>query len=127
MEKVLVVDDEEVLRLVLTSLLKKFGYEPITVEGAEAAIELYDDRDEKWAFVMIDLNMPGMSGRELYSEIYSRCPELPIIIMSGEGEEPEVFQEILAESDSCHYLMKPFGMKDLRAAIANLVELPVVH
>lgn len=123
MNRVLVVDDEDVLRMVVSSLLKLFGYEPVVAANGEDALDLYAKEDD-WAFAMIDLNMPGMSGADLYSKIKNDSPRLPILVMSGDGEEPEVLQELLATNDSSGYLMKPFGMEDLRTAISDLIELP---
>ena len=52
--------------------------------------------------------------------------ELPILVMSGDGDLPDLSDAGLLEDSECGYLKKPFGMADLRAAISSLVVLPVV-
>lgn len=126
MNKVLVVDDEEVLRMVVSSLLKLFGYEPIVAECGADALERFAEHFDEWAFVMIDLNMPGMSGGELFKRFRAMHADLPVVIMSGDGDDPEGLDGGIFGDELCAYLKKPFGMDDLRSTISSLVEMPVV-
>ena len=80
-DKVLVVDDEELIRWTLTEALRKWGYTPLeagTVFAARAALEA-----DKPPAVLLDIHLPDGSGLELLREIKSRHPDTVVIVITA--------------------------------------------
>ena len=96
MQRVLVVDDEENLRLVLETLLGKHEYEPRCAKNAEEALGIV----ESWKpdFVLADVRMPGMSGIELCQALRARGHDMPVIVMSAYGSIELALGMIIAGS-----------------------------
>jgi len=116
---VLVVDDERLVRSAAARVLRRCGYETLTAEGGEAALELLD-RDEGVDFVVLDMRMPGMSGPEVFDAIAARQPDLPIAIATGQSESAAVHD--LRARGAVGVLSKPFDIEDLKGLIRGSVE-----
>jgi signal transduction histidine kinase/CheY-like chemotaxis protein len=82
-EKVLYVDDEEPLVLLMTRMLERIGYEVSGCTDPQEALKLFRSSPQSFGAVVSDLSMPGMSGTELAREILQIRPGTPIIITSG--------------------------------------------
>ena len=96
--QVLVVDDDPTIRTCLTQLLESVGYDVATaVDGVEALLLINESAPD---IIISDLNMPGMSGVDLLSEIRRRFPRIVTIAMSGAyrngGELPS---EVMAHGE----------------------------
>ena len=105
----------------MTSMLTSFGYEPILAEDGQVALNLYEKYCDELAIALIDLNMPRMNGAKLFKSIRSHCQDLPIILMSGDGEEVDFpFED--CEAERCRYLNKPFGMEELKLMMSSLID-----
>jgi two-component system response regulator AtoC len=102
--RVLVVDDEENLRLVLRTLLTRAGYEVRAVESAEAALDAVAAFDPD--FVLADVRMQGMSGIELTRELVQRGSLATVIVMSAYGSLDLALEAMKA--GAYDYLPKPF-------------------
>src|SRR4030042_184422 len=81
--KVLVVDDELNMRLVLKAMLKKEGYDVVTAADGLEALKIL--KEEKFAVVATDLKMPGLDGMGLLGRIMQDDPSLPVIILTASG------------------------------------------
>ena len=79
--RVLVIDDEEFIRSVLTEILQAEGYEVVGASGGEAAIERL--RGEQFDLVITDLVMPGVGGMEVLRVAKRVDPGLPVVVMTG--------------------------------------------
>ncbi len=81
---ILVVDDDAPILLLMRSLLREFGFEPVTAATGEQALEAA--RRESPALVLLDRNMPGMHGDDVIRALRAehRHARLPILILSGE-------------------------------------------
>jgi DNA-binding NtrC family response regulator len=111
---ILVVDDDEHVRVMLARLLKTQGYE---VVQAGSAVEAHRALDEQRPDVVIsDIVMPGESGIELRRTIATRWPELPVILISGYSAEGPA--EFAARTANTIFVQKPFAADQL----LNLVE-----
>ena len=82
-QRILVVDDEEIVRTTVSQLLQVRGGQPITVSGGLEALDYLAEALESVDVVLLDWTMPVMSGRETLIQIRDRFPSLPVIIMSG--------------------------------------------
>lgn len=90
--KILVMDDEEMIRMVVTDMLKKQGFSIETANDGEQAIKLYRQSFESgqpFEVVIMDLTIPGgMGGKEAVTEILKIDPEAKVIVSSGYSENP---------------------------------------
>ena len=104
MRRVLVVDDEENVRLALTTLLRKHGYEVEVAAGGRDALELLGRFGPD--FVLTDVRMPQMSGVDLLGEIKARGFDTTVIVMSAFGRIDQALEVIRA--GAYDYIAKPF-------------------
>ncbi len=109
MRKVLVVDDEENIRLVLQTLLSKHGYEVRVATSGEQALEVLDDFTPD--FVLADVRMPGMSGIELCAQIQQSGSEATVVVMSAYGSVELALEAIRA--GAYDYMAKPFNQDEV--------------
>ncbi len=117
--KVLIVDDEEVIRDSFSMALSRAGYSTVTAEsGAEAMMVLGQERGI--ACVVSDIRMPGMSGLELLGRIREEHPGLPVIIISAHGTPEDAAQAI--KLGALDYFSKPFSAVEIEARISKAVE-----
>jgi len=118
MRRVLVVDDEENLRLVLRTFLRKQGYEVEVAETAEAALALLDGFGPD--FVLADVRMPGMSGIELCQELRARSSPATVIVMSAFGTVELALEAI--QAGAYDYISKPFKQDEVLLVLKKAEE-----
>lgn len=109
---VLLVDDEELVRMSTAEMLADLGYDVIEANSAQQALQLLDEGASP-NFVITDHLMPGMSGANLALEVRARKPGLPILIVSGYTEAEEIAPDFPR-------LTKPFRNAELAHSIASL-------
>lgn len=80
MERILVVDDNELLCGLTCEILGREGYHAVSATSARQALDAFDK--EEFDLIVTDFRMPGMDGVELANAIRARNPQLPIIVMS---------------------------------------------
>ena len=120
MSRILVVDDEEVVRELTVEILRRSGYEPHGVPSAGQALELLDD--EPFDLVVSDVVMPEMTGVEFLYELRARRPDLPVVLMTGGSKEPERTSKAV-ELGASGLLYKPFSQAELNAAVAAALKI----
>jgi FixJ family two-component response regulator len=121
---VYLVDDDESVRRSLARLLRLSGYEVVTLAGAEAFLELPSPTSP--ACLVLDIRMPGMNGLELHRRITGTAREVPVIFITGHGDEALRQQAIAAGAVDA--LFKPVDGDVLLGAIerALLRRPPVI-
>jgi CheY-like chemotaxis protein len=82
-ERLLVVDDEQVVARVVTEQLRRLGYEVTSVNDPEEALELLAEDPEDFDLLLTDLQMPRMDGVELSARVMRICPQLPVVLSTG--------------------------------------------
>lgn len=119
--KILVVDDEPQIRRVMRAALSEEGYVITDAKsGDEALIAL---RQSRFDLILLDVNMPGMSGLEACREI-RRTSDIGVIMLTVRNSEPDKVAALDAGADD--YVTKPFSMPELLARIrANLRRVPL--
>ena len=116
--KILIVDDELNMRLVLKAMLKKEGYEVVTAaDGLEALRVL---REEKIAVVATDLKMPRLDGMGLLDRIMQDDPALPVIILTAYGTVANAVDAL--KKGAFDYLTKPFEQDELKTVLLKAVK-----
>ena len=117
MEKVLVVDDEQSLRDVLSIMLKRAGYAVTSAMDGEEAIELL--HREIFDLVITDLRMPKIDGMEVLKAVRSVSPETGLIITAFATADSAV--EAMKQG-AYDYLTKPFQVDEVQLIIRNALE-----
>jgi PAS domain S-box-containing protein len=113
--RVLVVDDEPSIRQLSARMLERLGYAAEEAGEASEALERIETSTPD--VVLVDVMMPGMSGRELRERVLAAWPDLPVVLMSGHPSA-ELLQAELKNGDN-HWLAKPFTISTLAATLRD--------
>jgi CheY-like chemotaxis protein len=116
---VLVVDDEQVVRLVLRRFMERSGWIVAEVESAEQALAMLDGVVIP-DLVICDLNLPGLSGAELCLRITERQPALASRLVLTSGDPGSASRELGRASLDCPILGKPFSLIDLERVVDSV-------
>ena len=116
MAKILVVDDEASIVTMLAYNLKKEGYDVVTAEDGEVALEKFESENPD--LLLLDIMMPKMDGYEVCRKIREKS-NVPIIMLTARADE--VDKVVGLEMGADDYVTKPFGNRELIARVkANL-------
>lgn len=116
MEKILIADDEQLMRQLVIDFLKPEGYEILEASDGKEALEIYDK--EHPDLILLDVMMPGYDGWTVCREI-RRESTVPIMMLTAKGEE--IDQLFAYDLGADEYITKPFGPKILVAKIKALL------
>lgn len=112
--KVLLVEDDRVLRQALGDTLAIGGFAYQAVGSAEEALEAL--HDGAFSLVVSDVNMPGMDGHQLLAQLRRQQPQLPVLLMTAHAAVERAVEAM--RQGAADYLVKPFEPK----ALLSLVE-----
>lgn len=118
--KVLIVDDHPLTLSMLSQIMKQLGFNDVReANDGNLALEILDNEDIKLVFT--DLNMPKMSGIEVIQRIRGKAEtrELPVIVVSGEGDQDIVVSAMQAGADS--FIVKPFAAQTIKEKILQVL------
>ncbi len=120
-ETILLVEDEDAVRLFAKRALHNKGYRVVEARSGEEALELVRSQEGRFDLVISDVVMPNMDGPTLAREIRSRFPDTPIIFISGYAED--VFRKRLTEEHGdIAFLPKPFSLTALAGAVKEALD-----
>ena len=111
-QTILIVDDEPQIRRVMRTTLTSQGYAVVEAKSGEEALERI--RNERADLIILDVNLPGISGLETCREIRASS-DVPIIMLTVRNTERDKVQALDAGADD--YVVKPFGVEELLARI----------
>ncbi|MEY4374473.1 MAG: hypothetical protein RL760_639, partial [Candidatus Eisenbacteria bacterium] len=114
-ERILVVEDEPLVRELMLAALGPAGYRVEAVGSAELALERILADEVGYALVVSDVMLPRMTGIELARQLHKRRPTLPLLLLSGHGEA------VREARLTVPFLTKPFGNDELLDMIARLI------
>lgn len=117
---ILVVDDDPMVRKVVTSSLGVLGYEAIEATSGSEAVKIYRERHDEIRAVVLDMVMPGMTGRATYLALREVDPQVAVLLMSGHTLNEHV-QEIL-DLGVRNFVSKPYSIGALAKALAEIVQ-----
>jgi len=117
--QVLIVDDSQIMRKIITGVLKKLNVGKImeAVNGQEAVDTAAKNSDI--GLIMMDWNMPTMTGIDAVKKIRAAGNKVPIIMCTTEGEKEKVLEALKAGAND--YLVKPFNPKDIQAKLEKFL------
>ncbi len=116
---VLMVDDDETVLFVGSNMLEHGGYEVITAEGGERAVELFRERGAEIDLVLLDLRMPGMDGRRCLELLQELDPGVRVVLSSGYGEHEA--RKRLAGLVPTAFIQKPYRTAALLEIIRRVL------
>ncbi len=119
-ERILVVDDEPLIRQFVIDVFQPLGYRVTEADSAEEALKIGSQAEGKIDLLMTDLVMPGMKGSELGKLFIEKWPGIKVILMSGYGDKP-VFHEGLGENRIV-FLQKPVTPKRLATVVREVLD-----
>jgi len=115
-EKILVVDDNNFLRMAVSEMLSMLGYEVLSADSGENGLSLFFKN--KFDIVLSDYEMPGMDGVAFACSVKKSSPRTPVVIMTGAGRETVFFRKSTAVDE---VISKPFTMAGIDETIQNLL------
>ena len=118
-QALLVVDDDPTLAALADELLRGLGYDPVISTDPVAALDLLRDHPQRFAALMTDEVMPGLTGTALTQKVRSLVPELPVLLVSGYGGALLARRAAAAGVD--RVLTKPLRRAELARALAELL------
>src|SRR5215831_7876915 len=117
-QKILVVDDEKMIRWSLGEALRGWGYEPIQAETATAGLAAFDT--EQPAAILLDINLPDGSGLEVLRKIRQRQPDAVVIMITASVLVDETIAAL--RGGAYDFIGKPINLEELQVAIRNGIE-----
>lgn len=120
---ILLVDDEEGIRIVLENLLESLGYRVVTVENGLYALEVFDSTSID--IVITDLYMPEMNGFELLAELKEKYSQLPVVVITGTGEIDDAINAL--RLGAWDFLVKPIrNISFLQLSLERCLEKAII-
>ncbi|MCL4457161.1 MAG: response regulator [Nitrospirae bacterium] len=119
--KILVIDDEEIVRISCERTLVPEGYDVDTASSGKEGVELFEK--SAYDLVLVDLKMPGMNGIEMLVNIRGQRPEQKVMIMTGYDTVEHIVEAL--SSGAAHYLEKPFTPDTLIARINEVLGIGI--
>lgn len=118
MNKILIVDDELNMRLVLSALLKKEGYSVTSAADGLEALQIL--KNNKMDVVITDLKMPNLDGMGLLNCITEQYPEVPVIMITAHGTVATAVEAL--KKGALDYITKPFEQDELKSVISKAIK-----
>lgn len=113
---ILLVDDEESVRAIVTKILARQGHKILEAEHGAAALRLAAGHDGRIDLLITDMYMPGLRGPEIFEKLKEKRPDIGVLYMSGYGDEDVVRSGVAPESG---FLRKPFTIRELGDAVTK--------
>ncbi len=116
---VLLVEDEDAVRVFGARALRNKGYQVLEARGGEEALRILDETQGKIDLLISDVVMPQMDGPTLIRHVKEKKPDVKVIFISGYTEDR--FREQLKEGEVVHFLSKPFSLKQLASKVKEVL------
>lgn len=118
--RILIVDDEAIVREVLVEFLEILGYQADEFEDGVSGLEAMNNGNYSVAFA--DIRMPGIDGIEFVSSLQKTRPEIPVIIVTGHGTE-DICKEAI-DAGAFAFFSKPFHFVEIKEVMEKIALLP---
>ncbi|CAI3800191.1 Response regulator receiver protein CpdR [Pseudomonas sp. MM221] len=113
----LVVEDDDIVRMLMVEVLDELGYSVIEAEDAAAALRVLEDPSQTLALMMTDVGLPDMRGEALAGKARELRPLLPVLFASGYADSINV-------PEGMHLIGKPFSIDQLRDKVVAILGNP---
>ena len=115
LRKILIAEDEEVIRDFIVINMRRAGYEVTDVDCGERALEVFHENGGNFDIVLLDIMMPGIDGFEVCKQIRAASPSIGIIMLSAKTQEMDKVSGLMLGADD--YIAKPFSPTELVARV----------
>jgi DNA-binding NtrC family response regulator len=123
---ILIADDDPIQRRLLTEMVKRAGYDPVVVEGGEAAVERIEKGIEpRIDLLILDLVMPDLDGMGVLSRLRDKGLALPVIVQTAHGSIEAVISAMRA--GAADFVVKPVGAERLQVSIKNALRVDALE
>jgi signal transduction histidine kinase/ActR/RegA family two-component response regulator len=122
-ETILLVEDDRVVRPLVTEILETYGYAVLPAADGREAIEIAEQQAGSIDLLLTDIIMPGMNGRELADTLTTEYPALKVVFTSGYPADATV-RDGLSETDVA-FIEKPYLPEDLARIVRRIIDAPV--
>lgn len=119
-ERILLVDDEEMIRNYAMRALKRFGYEVLTASNGEEALEIYCKETKTVELVILDIGMPGMGGHKCMRRLMEVNPSVRVIISSGYSKNGSLKETL--KSGAAAFVGKPYDLDNLLNTVRMVLD-----
>ena len=119
--RVLLVDDERLVRETLAKLLKELGHAVTCCRDGAEAVKLYRDSWQQVDVVILDMVMPNLTGKETFFAMREINPKVKAILASGYSIDSEA-QDVL-DAGALAFVQKPFWVKDIALRISEAIQV----
>jgi len=116
--RILIADDEESIRFLLTEVMRREGYDVTATDNGEKAVQLV--RENNFDLVILDMRMPGMDGMQALKEMRRIRPHLVVLIITAHGTT-ELAVEAM-RNGAYDYFTKPFELEEMRIVVRRALE-----
>lgn len=121
---ILLVEDDDVVRMLTTEVLQEFGYQVLSAADAEEALGTLNSDDARIDLLLTDVGLPGMSGPDLARHALRVRPQLAVLFASGyvHGDQlGELHCDDAALKERCEVIGKPFTLDQIRDKVAGMI------
>ncbi len=119
---ILLVEDEDPVRLFSARALKNKGYNVVEAKSAEQALDILHDGAQKVDLVVTDVVMPKMDGPTLIKEVRELYPHMNLKVIFISGYTEDTFRQRLGDEADIHFLPKPFSLKQLAGKVKEVMQ-----
>ena len=117
---ILVVDDEDSVRMVIAQLLQQFGFHVLTASDGRSALEVFESSQNDIDAVIVDMTMPDMDGQQVCNALFELRPEIRVILTSGYSEQ-EVTKQF-TDKKFTGFIQKPFRPQALLKKVFEVLK-----
>jgi len=117
-KNILIVDDDQAMRLALSESLQSCGYAIEAVENGRDAVTVFTKK--KFDLVVSDMRMPGMTGMEVLKSVKKMSSGVPVILITAYGTVHTAVEAM--KEGAAEFIMKPFSLDDLEAVVRNVLK-----
>ncbi|OQX14849.1 MAG: sigma-54-dependent Fis family transcriptional regulator [Desulfobulbaceae bacterium A2] len=123
MTRILLAEDDEIMRITVQDRLEKHGWSVDAVANGREALELLGRKN--YHLIVSDIRMPGLDGRKLLEEVKQSFPRTDVIMMTAYGSVDDAISCL--KQGAADYILKPFDMDDLVIRITRLLEMQTIR
>jgi PAS domain S-box-containing protein len=122
-ERILFVDDEEIIVKSVQNMLEHLGYNVTVAMDSEEALKLFSGKPSEFDLVMTDQTMPAMTGEDLGKELMRICPDIPVILCTGYSDL--ISSEKAIAMGFRGFIMKPFTLRESAELVRRVLDQKV--
>ena len=119
-ETILLVDDEQVIIDVARDMLEILGYRAIVAQDGQQAIDIYNSKKDEIALVILDMDMPGLSGADVFQVLKAINSKVKVILASGYIMSRQI--AAVMEQGCRAFMSKPYRMEELAEKIRTIID-----